>query len=235
VTRLVVTIPCHNEGKFLQDAVQVVRGETQKLSNDFVVVLAEDGSTDETPEVARKLAIQYPDVVHIHYQRKLGRGKALKNAWRRTDGDIYVYFDCDLATDMKHYKQLIKLISDGNHLVTGSRYSKGAKVERPFLRLVISKIYNVMIRLLLQDDVNDHQCGFKAFSRKLIIELLPECRSDDWFWDTEIIVLARKKGYKIIEIPVEWKEKRRLGLQLRRLVRDIVVHGTATIQLLFRK
>ena len=119
------------------------------------------------------------------------------NAWARINGEIYAFIDCDLATDMKFFPQLIGCIDLGYELVTGSRYIEGAVCHRPFLRRLTSKAYNVLIRLLFQDGVFDHQCGFKAFSKNMVEYLLLESESKGWFWDTEAIVLAHRNGFKI--------------------------------------
>jgi hypothetical protein len=147
------------------------------------------------------------------------------------DGDIYAFIDCDLATDMKYFPQLIDAIRKGNDLATGSRYIKGAKVNRPFLREVTSRIYNMIIRMLYKDKVCDHQIGFKAFSKRLIKDELDNCKSDDWFWDTEIIVRSIHDNYRYVEFPVEWKEKKGNRTSLKRLLSDVRVHGLGIIRL----
>jgi hypothetical protein len=80
-----------------------------------------------------------------------------------------------------------------------------SKVERSFRRTVSSKSYNFLVRHMLGSKLHDHQCGFKAFKREPTLKLLDEVRDNHWFWDTEILVRAARKGYKIKEIPVEWK------------------------------
>ena len=121
--------------------------------------------------------------------------------------DIFLFIDADLATDMSYYPKLIDLIKKGNDLVTGSRYKKGAIVERPILRDITSRIYNRLIRQIFKDGVYDHQIGFKAFSNRLIKRILNECESNGWFWDTEILVRSKINNFRIIEFPVEWHEK----------------------------
>lgn len=228
---IVVTVPAHNELTNLRKCVESLLQAISQLDEDFCIVIAEDGSTDGTDAVAKSLEGMHPNVIHLHSPQKLGRGLALKRAWNRIDGDIYAYIDADLATDMKYFPQLINLIREGNDLATGSRYMKGAKVDRPLLRRLTSKFYNGLIRMLYKVEVFDNQIGFKAFSKRLIKKQLNKCVSDNWFWDTEIIVRAIHYNYKFVEFPVEWKEHRRKSTPLKRLIKDMMIHGSGLIKL----
>jgi glycosyltransferase involved in cell wall biosynthesis len=228
---IVVTVPACNESRNLRKCVESLLHESLSLNEEFRVVIAEDGSTDGTDIVAESLESMHPRVIHFHSAGKLGRGLALKRAWNKLDADIYAFVDCDLATDMKYFPQLINTIREGNDLATGSRYIAGAKVDRPFLRDVTSKVYNMLIRMMYKDKVYDHQIGFKAFSKRLIRDELNRCKSDNWFWDTEIIIRSIHDKYNYVEFPVEWKEKKGKRTSLKRLLSDIMIHGLGIIRL----
>ena len=228
---IVVTVPAYNESKNLRKCVELLLQETPPLKEEFCIVIAEDGSTDGTDSVAQGLERMYQTVIHIHSTRKLGRGLALKRAWNKVEGDIYVYIDCDLATNMKYYPRLINSIREGNDLATGSRYIEGAKVHRPLVREFTSRLYNKLIRMMFKDHVFDHQIGFKAFSNRLIRDILNKCKSTGWFWDTEIIVRSIYNSYKCVEFPVEWEEKKRKKTSLKRLITDVMIHGVGLIRL----
>ena len=234
LVKIVVTLPCHNDAAFLEKAVDALKLGLVSYGDDYLIVIAEDGSTDGSAELAGALASSDPNIVHIHEERKLGRGRALMNAWERFDGEIYAYIDCDLATDMSFFPQLIGYIEEGYDLATGSRYVEGADTTRPFLRGITSKAYNMIIRLVFNDGIRDHQCGFKAFSRGMVEHILKENRDGDWFWDTEAIVLARRGGFKLVEFPVVWEEKKGSRTPLMRLLKDVWIHGKGLVKLLFR-
>ena len=151
---IVVTVPAYNESKNLRKCVESLLHESLTLNEEFRVVIAEDGSTDGTDILAEGLESMHPKVIHFHSAQKLGRGLALKHAWNKLDADIYAFVDCDLATDMKYFPQLINAIREGNDLATGSRYIRGAKVDRPFLRDVTSRVYNSLIRMMYKDKMN---------------------------------------------------------------------------------
>ena len=147
-----------------------------------------------------------------------------------------MYVDVDLATDLGKYDAYRNLFLMQNEfdLVTGSRYIPGSTTNRPRLRRAASIAYNSLVRLLFHTGVHDHQCGFKSFSRQLVDCLAVEAKSDSWFWDTEVIVIAKRRGFKIKEIPIEWEEKKGRRTPLKRLLRDVWLHGTGLLTLTYR-
>jgi len=211
--------------------------ETSRLGEDFRIIIAEDGSTDGTDIIAQELERMYTQVTHLHSPQKLGKGLALKRAFNKVEGDIYAFIDCDLATNMKFFPQLINSIKEGNDLALGSRYMDGAEADRTVLRDLSSRVYNRLIRILFKDNVLDHQIGFKAFSNRLIKDILNECNSTGWFWDTEILIRSINNNYKIVEFPVEWKEKKSNNGSLK-MVTDVAIQnmiGIIELKRLFPK
>ena len=216
---IVVTVPAYNESKNLRKCIQVLLNEVPHLGEDFRIVIAEDGSTDGTDLIAQELERKHPQVIHIHSPQKLGKGLALMQAFSKVDGDIYAFMDCDLATNIKFFPQLINSIREGNDLALGSRYMDGTKVHRLVSRDIASRFYNNMVRILFRDHILDHQIGFKAFSNRLIKDLLDKCISTGWFWDTEILIRSINNNYKLVEFPVAWEEKKNETLPLKFIIR----------------
>ncbi len=230
-----VTLPARNEGGRLAVAVERVDGLLQEMGYPYTLLIAEDGSTDNTFKIAKDLASTYPNVQVIHHDTKLGRGRALRNAWLSNSADVYVFMDADLATDLSFFPTLVNLMQANKlDFVTGSRYSSGSKLERPMLRKTFSVGYNGLIRAVFHTGISDHQCGFKAFSRKAIKEVLPLTRENGWAWDTEVIVYMATMGYKMAELPVDWKEMKGQRTPLGRLVNDIIDNGSAFFRILAR-
>ncbi len=212
-----IVLPAYNEARRLEDSVKRVLYVAKELGYDFEVIIAEDGSTDGTDKIASELAKEYDEVRHIHSDERLGRGRALKNAFKEAKGDILVYMDVDLSTDLKHLKELVdSIVIEGFDVVTGSRLLEGSKADRPAKRLIASKVYNTLVRILLKSKVRDHQCGFKAFKRDAILRICEEVKDNHWFWDTEVLVLAQRMGYRVKEIPVEWKQSEDTKVKLGR-------------------
>ncbi len=203
---LSIVLPAYNEAKRLKDTVEKVRKSAAETGYKFEIIIAEDGSKDGTDAIASELASKYPEVIHLHSDERLGRGKALMNAFERAKGKVVVYMDVDLATDLKHLKELVDAIAvEGYDLATGSRLMKDSKTDRPAKREIASRGYNFLVRLFLGSKIHDHQCGFKAFKRDVILEIGKDVKDNHWFWDTEVLVLAQKRGYRVKEIPVRWR------------------------------
>ncbi|MGD6806340.1 MAG: dolichyl-phosphate beta-glucosyltransferase [Candidatus Bathyarchaeia archaeon] len=201
-----VVLPAYNEVDYLAPAVEKTMQALNAFTDAYEIIIAEDGSTDGTAERSQELADKYPCVKHIHRDARLGRGTALNNAFKQSSGEVLAYMDLDLATDLKYLKPLIDAIAlEGYDFATGSRMMAQSKAKRSFTRGFSSKTYNFLVRHMLGSKLHDHQCGFKAFKREPTLSLLGEVQAKHWFWDTEIMVRANICGYKIKEIPVEWK------------------------------
>lgn len=203
---LSLILPMYNEEPKVISTLDSVENILDQLAGEtYEIIIAEDGSSDGTDKVARKLAEQRDKVFHLHSDNRLGRGLALKNALRRAKGSKLVYMDADLATNPKSLRDLVISLQQAD-MVIGSRYMQGSRVKRPSIRNVASIAYNLLVRLIFKDDISDHQCGFKAFRRALLDDMLDSVVSHDWSWDTEMIVRAKRRGYAVLEIPVEHVE-----------------------------
>ena len=228
-TEISIIFPAYNEAKYIEPAVQEAKKHLDEFSSSYEIIIAEDGSTDGTAEIAEDMAKKYQLVEHIHRKERLGRGTALNNAFRQSKGNILVYMDLDLATDLKYLKPLIEAISvEGYDFATGSRMMPESKVERTFRRSLVSKIYNFMVRKILGSKLRDHQCGFKAFRRESALKIIEQVEDHHWFWDTELLVRAQRNGYKIKEIPVEWTSGRNTKVNL---LKDSYQMGTKVLKL----
>lgn len=200
-----LVFPAYNEAEKLEKAVEEALKILKRLPHSYEIIIAEDGSTDGTDKIAYELSKKLPNVKHLHSDKRLGRGLALKRAFENSKGDILVFMDVDLATDIRHLEALIDSIREGYDVAIGSRTLPESRVKRTFSRKIASKMYNLIVRLLLGSKISDHQCGFKAFSRAVFLPILKETKATHWFWDTEILVRASRRGCKIKELPVEWK------------------------------
>ena len=208
-TSLDVVIPVLNEEKALAASVSAV---SKFLSAEFSdlhwrIRIADNGSTDSTPEIAKGLAAGDRRVHYLRLEQR-GRGGALKKAWLDSDADVLSYMDVDLSTELGALPQLVSAIVDaGYDLAIGSRLLGGAAVEdRPKHRTVISKTYNAIVHGLFRTSFKDAQCGFKAVSRRAADELVQVVVDSGWFFDSELLILAEKNGYRIKEVPVAWRD-----------------------------
>ncbi|MCW4005920.1 MAG: glycosyltransferase family 2 protein [Candidatus Bathyarchaeota archaeon] len=210
-----VVFPAYNEVDFIDAAVQQATQALNAFTSSYEIVIAEDGSSDGTAELSETLAQKHPYIKHVHREQRLGRGTALNNAFKQCSGEVFVYMDLDLATDMQYLKPLVEAVTlEGYDFATGSRMLPESKVERSFSRGISSKTYNWLVRNMLGSKLKDHQCGFKAFKREPTLTLIEEVQANHWFWDTEILVRAARNGYKIKEIPVQWRSGRQTKVNL---------------------
>ena len=210
-----VVLPAYNEVNYLQPAVEKTIQTLNLFAQSYEVLIAEDGSTDGTAERSEELALQNPKVRHIHREKRLGRGTALNNAFKHSSGEVLIYMDLDLATDLKYLKPLVEAITvEGYDFSTGSRMLRESKAERSTSRSISSKTYNFLVRHMLGSKLHDHQCGFKAFKREPLMQIMDKVEATHWFWDTEIMVRAQRTGFKVKEIAVEWKSGKNTKVNL---------------------
>jgi glycosyltransferase involved in cell wall biosynthesis len=205
-----IVIPVLNEAHVLERSIGTVRGFLARRNETFPyrwrITIVDNGSTDGTQEVARRLSERYPEVEFLHLVQR-GRGRALRAAWLQSTADIVAYMDVDLSTDLHHLPQLIESIArDGYDVATGSRLMSRSRVRRSLRRELISRVYNVLVKLVLHTRFSDAQCGFKAVSREAVERIVPQIEDQSWFFDTELLALAEKQGFRICDIPVLWIE-----------------------------
>jgi len=208
--KVLIVLPTYNEEKIVEESTLKVLEFSQKnLKNyDWQILIADNGSSDKTLEIAEKLSKEHKKILFFHIPEK-GRGYALKKAWSEFEADIYTYMDIDLATDLNAFPLLVKAIDEENcDLAIGSRLKKESRVERSLKREITSRVYNLLLKIFFKPSFSDAQCGFKAISKKIAQEILPKVKNNNWFFDTELLILSEKMGFKIKEIPVEWVEKR---------------------------
>jgi glycosyltransferase involved in cell wall biosynthesis len=206
-----VVVPVYNEEKALPQSIPELRAflKGPDFPYEWRIVIADNASIDKTPDVSRKLESEFPgEVKYVRIERK-GRGFALKTTWGQSDADIMSYMDVDLSTGLEAFPALIKAIAEDSYGVsTGTRLHRDSKVDRSLQRTTLSRGYNLIIKAMLFTRFSDAQCGFKAISREVAQKVLPLIQDNNWFFDTELLVLAEKMGYRIKDVPVRWIEDR---------------------------
>jgi len=201
-----IVVPVYNEEKILEKSISTLYNFLEKnFKYDWNIIIADNASKDNTLEVANSLSKKYKKVKILHLNQK-GRGRALRIAWTKSDADIVSYMDVDLSTDLSFFPIMIDSLIQGYDVATGSRLMEGAEIKRSFKRELLSRGYNVLVRLILGVKYKDSQCGFKAVKREIVNDVVPEVRDNNWFFDSELLFRAHMKGYKVKEIPVKWIE-----------------------------
>jgi glycosyltransferase involved in cell wall biosynthesis len=206
-TDIEIVVPVCDEKRVLEASIRRLHAF---LSDGFPfswrIVIADNGSTDGTLAVARRLIYELGGVEALRV-REPGRGRALHTAWLASDARVLCYMDVDLSTDLGALLPLVApLMSGHSDLAIGTRLHRGARVQRSLKREFISRSYNRLLRIVLQARFSDAQCGFKAIRADAARELLPRVRDREWFFDTELLILAQRRGLRIHEVPVDWTE-----------------------------
>jgi putative flippase GtrA len=172
----------------------------------YCITIADNASTDGTWAVAEELAARLPRVRAVHLDQK-GRGRALRTVWSSSAAPILAYMDVDLATDLRALLPLVApLVSGHSDVAIGTRLTSSSRVVRGPKRELISRCYNLLLRGTLAASFSDAQCGFKAITAPVAARLLPLVEDNNWFFDTELLVLSQRSGLRIHEVPVDWTD-----------------------------
>lgn len=216
-----VVVPVYNEEAILASSITRLRGY---LSTSFPfrwrILIADNASTDRTLEIATSLAAEHDDVRVLHLGQK-GRGRALRAAWLASDADVVTYTDVDLSTGLDALLPLVApLVSGHSDVAIGSRLSASSLVARGPRREVISRVYNLLLRLVFSVRFRDAQCGFKAVRADIARRLVPAVVDEGWFFDTELLLLAEHNGLRIHEVPADWVDDPDSRVDVRRTALD---------------
>ena len=202
-----IVIPVHNERVALERSVRMLHGFLSiTFPFSWQITVVDNASTDGTLRLAWRLMYELAEVQATHLPDK-GRGRALRAAWSVSRAEVVAYMDVDLSTDLAALLPLVApLMSAHSDVAIGTRLHPAARVTRSAKRELISRGYNRLLRLAVRARFSDAQCGFKALRTETAHELLPQVSDQGWFFDTELLVLAQRRGLRIHEVPVDWIE-----------------------------
>ena len=221
--RIDVVIPVYNEEEILPQSIASLTGFLREHADyPYRVLITDNASIDRTEQVSRELVERYPEVEYVRIPRK-GRGGALKQVWLESPADFVAYMDVDLSTNLDAFPQMMMQLRNGSDVVIGSRLMKGADTTRSLKREILSRGYNLLVRLFFGTRFTDAQCGFKGVRREAVHRLVPHVEDHKWFFDTELLVLAEKSGHRIGEVPVDWIEDLDTRVRLVQTIWDDVV------------
>lgn len=205
--RVRIVLPAFDESRTLARSIERLLDFCQRrlMGYRWRVLIAENGSRDGTARLADGLAAADPHIDVLH-RTVAGRGGALRAAAALDGADYVLYADVDLSAELEAIPQLLAALDGGADLAVGSRLHPRARVRRRVWREVLSRGYNLLLRAALGVGFRDAQCGLKAWRRVRLQPLIDRVRDDNWFFDTELLVLAEYAGHPIVEVPVDWVE-----------------------------
>lgn len=213
--KLSVIIPAYNEAdNFKSNKLAEVDDYLLKQDYTWEVFVVDDGSTDQTAPLVEQWIKDKPNW-HLIKNSHAGKSKAVSTGMSKATGLIRLFTDFDQATPISAVEQVIQRIDQGADIVIGSRQVAGASREKePFIRHLMGRVFNLLVQFLALRGISDSQCGFKAFSNKATQDLFSKlvvyknktvADAYTGAFDVELLFLARKTGYSIVQIPVQWK------------------------------
>lgn len=202
-----IAIPVYNEQQALQQSIPRLSAFlTEHCWFDYEVIIGDNASTDRTFEIAKSLSRQYP-FVRVEHLTKKGRGGMLKHLWSQSSADILTYMDVDLSTDLYALPPMVEALrSGGFDLGIGSRLLCPHSTRRGLKRECISRCYNLLVKLVFRTKFSDAQCGFKGIRNDVAKIILPQVHDRGWFFDTELLIVSEKLGFRIYDQPVAWTD-----------------------------
>lgn len=201
--RISLCVPMYNESSIIAaTAGELHKYMTDHFGDDFEIIFADDGSVDGSYEIVRSLNLSGVRVVG--YEKNQGKGCAVRHGILASEGDIVIFTDADLAYGVDVIEKAVDLIGNGNKIVVASRAKHKEGYEGyTFIRKLASKTYIKIINLFGGIKISDAQCGFKAFSGDLAREIFSHCKTNNFAFDLEVILIAQGMKVPIYELPAK--------------------------------
>lgn len=206
--KLSVIIPAYNEEKNIKNTLESIYNYLSERNIEHEIIVVTDGSKDRTNDIVRSMIGQIPDLQLVEFKTNKGKGYAVREGMLKTKGDFRLFTDADNSTPINHIERMMPYFEKGYDVVIGSIGIKGhtiASGSEPFWRLVFGKIGNLFIQIMAVPGIRDTQRGFKILTAQAAQRIFPKMKIDRFGFDIEMLALARKFGYKIKEVPIDWK------------------------------
>ncbi len=206
---LSVIIPAYNEERRLPKTLEEIDKYLSKQSYDYEIIVVSDGSKDKTAEVVRGRTSVIKNLRLIDNKKNQGKGYVVRQGMLEAKGDYRIFTDADNSTSIDQVEKMWLYFKEGYDIVIGSRDVKGAILDPPqswLRKIVLGEGFKLCRKIIIGLwGIEDTQCGFKCFTKKVVENIFPRCKIDKFAFDPEILVIAKKLGYKIKEIPILWK------------------------------
>jgi glycosyltransferase involved in cell wall biosynthesis len=201
-----IIIPAYNEGSRLGLTLEKVVSYLARQGRDAEVIAVNDGSRDNTAEIVRGYADRNPRLRLLENPGNRGKGYSVRNGMQHARGKVLLFSDADLSSPIEEMEKLLAAIRDGADIAIGSRWlSSNLQTQRqPLYRQLFGRVFNLLLRIILGLNFKDTQCGFKAFTRRAAKTIFPLQRIERWGFDPELLYLAKKFKFKVVEVPVAW-------------------------------
>jgi dolichyl-phosphate beta-glucosyltransferase len=233
---LSVIIPAYNEQENLPKTINSVSDYLKKQNFGYEIIVVSDGSKDRTADIVRKLTATIPNLKLIDEKINRGKGYGVRIGMLKATGDFCLFMDADNATTIDQVERMWPEFKKGADVVIGSRDIEGANivVAQPWWRILLGNIFNLIVQIFAGLwGIKDTQCGFKGFRATVVSNIFKRCQIDRWAFDVEVLLIAKKLGFKIKEIPVRWvnnpKSKVKFKGMVKMLIEILKIRWNATI------
>ncbi|OHA62330.1 MAG: hypothetical protein A2117_00530 [Candidatus Wildermuthbacteria bacterium GWA2_46_15] len=220
--KLSIIIPAYNEETRLPKTLREIDAYLKRQSYDSEIIVVNDGSKDQTAQACRGLTSVIPNLRLIDNKENHGKGWVVRQGMLQATGEYRLFTDADNSTTVDQVEKMWPEFERGYDVVIGSRDVKGATMDPPqsLSRRLLGEVFNLIVQFMVGLwGIWDTQCGFKAMTKKSALEVLPRCQIDRFAFDPEILILAKKRGYKIKEVPVYWKNDARSTVKFKWMVK----------------
>jgi len=220
---LSVIVPAYNEERRLPKTLEEIDKYLRKQNYDYEILVVNDGSKDKTVEVAESLIPKIKNLIVTGYEKNQGKGYAVRFGMLEAKGEYRIFTDADNSTSIDQIEKMWPWFEKNFDIVIGSRDIKGAILDppQPWLRKIILGEGFKYVRKIILDlwELEDTQCGFKCFRKKVVEDVFPKCKVNRFAFDPEILIIAKKLGYKIKEIPVYWRNDPESKVKFKSMVK----------------
>jgi len=195
-------IPAYEEGDRLRECIFQVKRTLSLIGLDFEIIVVDDGSQYKTYGAAKSLEDD-PKVRFFRNKANMGKGYAVKKGFQKSTGDIIAYMDVDIGCTLKPQQMAyyLKRLNSSDVVIASKRHPL-SKINYPLHRRILSRAFNILVRLFFRLPLSDTQCGFKVFKRKALEDAMPRLRVKRYAFDVELLVSIHRRGYKIEEAPL---------------------------------
>jgi dolichyl-phosphate beta-glucosyltransferase len=201
---LSIIIPAHNEEQRLPGSLEKIVAFLEEQDYEAEVVVVENASQDNTAGVVEKFMARYPFISLIREERR-GKGLAVKLGIMAARGEYLFICDTDLSMPIEEVSKFLPPALEDYDVAIASREVEGARrYGEPVYRHLMGRVFNFLVRLLAVPGFQDTQCGFKCFRREVAHNIFPYQTMDGWGFDVEVLFIAQKRGYRIVEVPINW-------------------------------
>ncbi len=203
---LSIVIPAHNEARRLPGTLQQVLGFLAHQPYRAEVVVVENGSTDDTLALARRFQEAYPDVVRVFHETRRGKGLAVRRGMLEARGVYRFLADADLSMPIEELPRFLPpQLTDFDVAIASRELPDSRRVGEPAYRHIVGRAFNLMVQALALPGFRDTQCGFKCFRGEVAEDLFRRQTLEGMSFDVEILFVARRRGYRIVEVPITWR------------------------------